>query len=103
MPISIIKQVESEFDGIYRITTENGLILDVSEKTKPKIDSSIEYCLENVGTKDHVIMNGTFFDVSLTGIFVSFGGLMGNIPFLPKDKQKLNLMKDIRLSYKIIN
>ena len=92
-----IKEVESEFDGIYRITCENGLILDIPEDKKPLIGSRFEYKIN--ATNDPIyfttMMNGIIFDVSDTNILVSFGGLLGNIPLIEAS------LGNISLSYKI--
>jgi len=87
---TIIK-VQSEFDDIYRITTENGLVLDISEKKSPAIGSSFEYYLDNEDKEDknYITMNGQIFGITENGILVSFGGLLGNIPCNDKDKDKL--------------
>lgn len=87
--ISKIKQVESEFENIYRITAENGLILDIPETDKPVIGSSIEYSFLETETEfngeaggpGYTIMNGILYSINNETILVSFGGLLGNIPY----------------------
>jgi hypothetical protein len=92
-----IKQINSEFDDIYRITTENGLILDISEVKKPEIDSIIKYYINNNDYnnyndyKGYTIMNGIVYNIHDNGILVSFGGLLGNIPLDEKIKNELSL------------
>ena len=93
--ITKIKEVKSDFDDVYRITTENGLILDVLEKKPPIIGSSIEYFIsdspiEYNNYKEYTIMNGILFNNHESGIFVSFGGLLGNIPVDLKTKNILS-------------
>ena len=96
---SIIKQVETEFDNIYRITAENGLVLDISENKKPNIGSKIEYYINNSTIETvYTIMNGIIFNKHDTGILVSFGGLLANIPIHSSEIKT----EYISLSYKII-
>lgn len=105
--ITVIKKVESEFEDIYRITAENGLILDVSEIIKPKIGTIIEYSVntnstENIDYKnysEYCIMNGILYNIHNTGILVSFGGLLGNIPL----EEKNNLSENIEFFYRLKN
>jgi hypothetical protein len=101
--VTKIKQVKSEFDDIYRITTENGLILDIFESNAPKIDSEIEYCITNCTTndKDFTIMNGIIYGTNDTGIYVSFGGLLANIPL--DEKNKKSLSNAITIIYRLKN
>ncbi len=89
---SVIKQIDCEFDDIYRITAENGLVLDISEIKKPTIGSRIEYYIDdNIDCgPTYTIMNGIFFGVNAHGILVSFGGLLGNIP-VSSEKIKENV------------
>jgi hypothetical protein len=98
---TIIKQVDSEFDDIYRITTDNGLILDISENEAPIIGSIIEYTINNpeysIGPK-HTIMNGTIFSTTKDTTIVSFGGLMGTIPSISKYGSN-----EISLSYCLVS
>ena len=104
---STIKQVDSEFDDIYRITTENGLILDIFQNNKPIIGSIILYYIlhekdyinhsEYINSSEYTIMNGNIFNISAASILVSFGGLLGDIPFT----DKTNLTENITLIYKI--
>ena len=99
--VSVIKQVESEFDDIYRITTENGLILDIPENKKPVIGSSIEYHInDDKNNSGYTIMNGIVYNIHNTGILVSFGGLLGNIPL--DETIKKTIKENISLSYKLI-
>jgi len=88
-----IISIESEFDNIYRITTNDGLILDIFEHVKPIIGGEIEY---NFGKNivdipsNFNIMNGIVYNVSPGKILVSFGGLLGSIPvtdFFSKDEE----------------
>jgi len=102
--VTTIKQIDSEFDDIYRITTENGLILDISEIKKPTIGSTIEYYIND--NKDHgndyTIMNGIFFGENTNSVFVSFGGLLGNIPVNETIKKSIiNNPNNVSLSYKL--
>ncbi len=111
MPINtpintIIKQIESEFDDIYRITTENGLILDISENKKPDIGSRIEYYINDTPKNldnNYVIMNGIFFETNSIGIIVSFGGLLGNIPMTETAKNNISNHSNVCLIYKLIS
>jgi hypothetical protein len=100
---SVIKQVESEFDDIYRIMTENGLVLDIHETKKPAIGSKIIYRLRDVCVVDtdfdYTIMNGIVFGTNNIGILVSFGGLLGTIPL--DDSIKKSFKEEICLSYKL--
>jgi hypothetical protein len=110
MTITKIKQIESEFDDIYRITCENGLILDISESSKPVIGSSIEYFINleseslknrgyNINTDGYTIMNGIIYNNNTIGVLVSFGGLLGNIP---NDLLIKNLLTDtISIIYRL--
>src|SRR4029078_6155622 len=98
---SVIKQVESEFDDVYRITTENGLVLDVPETKKPVIGSKIEYRINmdiDILNSDYTIMNGIVFNKNNTGIIVSFGGLLGTIPLV--DEKKV-IKEEVCLSFKL--
>lgn len=102
MTITTIKYIESEFDDIYRITTENGLILDICEGSKPEINTHIEYHIENNLDKikeGYTIMNGIIFSKENNSIFVSFGGLLGNIPV----DENINLNDEITLSYRLFD
>ncbi len=94
--ITVINKVDSEFDDIYRITTENGLVLDISEEKAPLIGSYIEYSLLitaqqcNFPNEKYTIMNGILYNIHNTGILVSFGGLLGNIPLSEEIKKTLS-------------
>jgi hypothetical protein len=104
--VSTIKHVESEFNDIYRITTENGLILDIPETKMPEIGTEISYQISSDHSSDHgflnsdyTIMNGTVFNTNNVGILVSFGGLLGTIPM---DESARKLVKEeISLCYKL--
>ena len=102
--VTTIKQVDSEFDDIYRITTENGLVLDISENKKPSIGSSLEYYIND--SKDHgsayTIMNGIPFGAGPTGVFVSFGGLLGNIPLDETTKKTIMNSSNVSLTYRLL-
>ncbi len=103
MPIYVttIKQIESEFDDIYRITAENGLILDISEYKKPVIGSTIEYYInEEKNNSEYTIMNGTVFVIQKKNILVSFGGLLGTIPLDESIIKSID--NNIILSYKLL-
>jgi len=117
MPIyATIIQVESEFDNIYRITAENGLILDIPEKKQPPIGSVIEYIIDIndiIDTKHvsgYTIMNGIIFKTNTSEIIVSFGGLLANIPLdetlkrIIKNQTIKNqtIKNQLSLTYKII-
>lgn len=98
---STIKQIESEFDDVYRITAENGLVLDIPENNKPVIGSKIKYSIDTKeDSHEYTIMNGIVFNTNNTGVYVSFGGLLGNIPL--DDKMKKNIKNNLCLSYKLI-
>jgi len=80
---TIVTKVTSEFENTYRITTENGLILDIYDIVAPKIGSKFIYrtALNYTDTNyddDYIIMNGTTFKKNI----VSFGGFLGFIPTL---------------------
>ncbi len=97
---SVIKHIESEFDDVYRITTENGLILDIFETNAPEIGTKIEYRINDAKSDNYVIMNGIVFNSNDVGILVSFGGLLGTIPM--DDDTKKSLKEEISLSYNLI-
>ncbi len=78
--IKIDLELESEFNNIYRITTENGLILDIYESKKPELLSIIEYSINKEIDATNVTMNGIIYEFDSTSIYVSFGGLLGKIP-----------------------
>jgi hypothetical protein len=97
---SVIKHVESEFDNIYRITTENGLILDIPETKKPEIGTKIEYRINiDITDLDHnyITMNGTVFSTNNVGVLISFGGLLGTIPL--NEIGKKTIKEEVCLSY----
>lgn len=97
---SKIKLIESEFNDIYRITTENGLVLDIPENKKPIIGSSIEYNINmGINNPEYTMMNGDIFSITDKGILVSFGGLLGSIPL--DNTTKKNIQNAISLSYKL--
>lgn len=99
--VTVIRKVESEFDDIYRITTENGLVLDIPETKKPTVGSMIEYHVNTNKTydsKEYTIMNGILFGSNEIGILVSFGGLLGNIP----SKKESKVQEHVMLVYKLI-
>ena len=75
--MSTITKVESEFDDVYRITTDNGLILDIFEKTKPVVGQKIEYSL---GQGQGTTMNGIVFAKTGNSVNASFGGFLASIP-----------------------
>lgn len=92
---SEIKHVSSEFEGVYRIKTLEGLILDIPEETQPKIGSHIQYSI--VKNSDFpTTLNGIVFGDSENGTLVSFGGLLGHIPLKIKEEE-------ISLSYKLVD
>lgn len=102
--VTVIRKVESEFDDIYRITTENGLVLDIPETKKPQIESMFEYHInqtDKYDNKEYTIMHGIFFNSGPNNIFVSFGGLLASIPIT--DTHKSGLGEQISLAYKIQN
>ncbi len=83
----LITNVESEFDNIYRITTDSGIWIDIFEFDKPQIGSKIE--IHGIGansddtnsnSKCYTKMNGIVYHVSKDGFYVSFGGLLGYFP-----------------------
>jgi len=95
--ISRINLVESQFDNIYIITTDNGLIIDLFEFEKPIIGSTIEYNTDNVTLDNCTSMNGSVFYVEKKGINVTFGGLLG---YIPVNKIILN-NSNIKFVYKL--
>ena len=98
---SAIKQVESEFDDIYRITATNGLVLDILESEKPKIGSNILYYInpdKDYGP-EYTIMNGIIYMINNKSILVSFGGLLGNIPL--DESTKKTIKENVLLTYKL--
>lgn len=82
MVVTKIIKVESTFDSIYRITTEDGLVLDVMTEEPPRMESMFEYTVNDPRTDDGVIMNGTVYIKGESKTYVSFGGLICIIPFL---------------------
>lgn len=93
MTASKIINVSSEFENVYRIETENGLILDIFEENAPKIGHIFNYTLELNNTYP-CIMNGVVFGVQGNNSLVSFGGFLGSVPSIQKDRE-------ITLSYSI--
>jgi hypothetical protein len=87
METAIITEVESEFNGIYRVKTNNGMIIDLMENNKPNLGSKLEYSLffdgNNYSTipKQHTVMNGIIYRKNHSCVYVSFGGLLSVIPF----------------------
>lgn len=86
-----IIKVEYEFDKIYRITTENNIVLDIYEPfEKPKINDIFEYCFGNnidnhpkeidETNNEYTVMNGTVVEDNSTCTTISFGGFLGTIP-----------------------
>lgn len=83
-----IIKIESEFDDVYRITTEDGIIVDIPEKITPKIGQQIEYYgtdskFPATRLSDFTIMYGNQMNTILDDenyIIVSFGGLLGKFP-----------------------
>jgi hypothetical protein len=102
--VTTIKQVDSEFDDIYRITTENGLILDIPEIKPPSIGSNIEYYINDVTDRgnDYTVMNGIFFVENTNSVLVSFGGLLANIPVDETTKKTIIANPSVSLTYKLL-
>ncbi len=97
---SRIIKVETYFENIYRISTENGLILDIFESEAPDETTFIEYSVvinEKINDLHKTIMNGTVFHTQNNCINVSFGGLLGNIPYnnFPKDQTTVTLIYEL--------
>jgi len=99
-----VKQVECEFDDIYRITCENGLVLDISEDSAPKVGSEIEYSVYSIPSAvstGFTLMNGILFQTSPVNILVSFGGLLGDIPVT--EQLKATLTESVSVVYCLKN
>jgi hypothetical protein len=76
---------ETDFNNIYRITSEDGLILDIYETTKPLVNQQFKYKIYSDNDSDKMntdctIMNGIVFEKNEDFINVSFGGLLSKIP-----------------------
>lgn len=103
--VAIVK-VESTFENVYRITTENGIILDIPEKDRPNVGTSIEYAVGHT-LDNSTIMNGFVFHTNGKYIYVSFGGLLGSIPIkiFPNCTSSAHSaqLQEFTLSYKLIN
>jgi len=80
MNTSVITKVESEFDDVYRITTKDGLIIDIYEEKRPEIGTIFEYEI-NANNNSSTIMNGIVFSSSSNDtIQASFGGFLATVP-----------------------
>lgn len=99
--VSNITNIESNFENIYRITTENGLIIDIFEDNIN--NSKIEYIVENdintaYSNTEYTIMNGIIYERNNNVIYVSFGGLLASIPLC----DGINFENNIIFKYKLI-
>lgn len=95
-----IVSLHSEFENIYRITTEHGLIIDIfvtDNDVIPAIGLELRYCINTCNNRDNnrdnnsnngdnnsavTVMNGIIYEIEHDSrtIYVSFGGLLAKIP-----------------------
>lgn len=86
-----ITKIESEFRGIYRIHTKDGMILDIKCATKDdntvKVGNKFKYLL-SIDDKDSVkydktstiMSDGIVYHINSEYNYISFGGLLCRIP-----------------------
>ena len=92
-----ITNVSSLFLNIYRITTADGIILDIYEETKPIIGDMFEYVFGTMLVDKKSEMNGYVFKNQDNYTYISFGGLIGKFP---TSIIKANIGDNVFLCYK---
>ena len=80
--ITKIIDSSSEFTGVWRITTEDGSVLDIYEN-EPKIGTKFVYEINNESTSTsttYTTMNGVVYNIDPKFVWISCGGLLSMIP-----------------------
>ncbi len=80
---SKIVNILNMFKNIYRLTLENGMIIDIYENKSPCINSIFSYKIfNNYENKNFVgtVMNGYIYKTTKNETYASFGGLLCKIP-----------------------
>jgi hypothetical protein len=73
-----ILEISSMFPNIYRISTDNGIIIDIFEENKPS--GTIKYSINSEHNNYDTELYGTVYSINNDAVYISFGGLIGYFP-----------------------